>query len=90
MSDPFVLIGVFLGFAFLLYYLATVRTKANLVDAISLILSGIGFLTGIKVCWISFIYRDTAPIKDISTQIFIGGVAIGWVAIQNGIKKFYP
>jgi len=90
MSDPFVLIGAFLGIACLICYLATVRTKANLVDAISLILSGIGFLMGIKVCWISLIYRDTGPIKDISTQVFIGGIAIGWVAIQNGIKKFYP
>ena len=90
MSDPFVLIGALLGVTCLVFYLTAVRTKANLVDAISLILSGIGFLMGIKVCWISFIYRDTAPIKDISTQVFIGGIAIDWVAIQNGIKKFYP
>jgi len=90
MNDPFVLIGVILGIALLLAYIANVRWTANLVDAISLILSGVGLLTGIKVCRISFSYREIDPIKDISTQAFIGGIAICWVAVQNGIKKFYP
>jgi hypothetical protein len=90
MDDSFVLVGVLCGIGLLPFYLKKAKSAANLVDAISLILSGAGFLTGIKVCYFAVLYRDTSPIKEISTQVFIGGFAIGWVAIQNGIKKFQP
>jgi multisubunit Na+/H+ antiporter MnhB subunit len=89
MSDSFVLGGVVLGLFLLIAYVAKARRKANLVDAISLILSGVGLLTGLKVCWLSVADREINPFRDISTQVFIGGVAICWVAIQNGVKKFY-
>jgi hypothetical protein len=62
--------------------------KPTLVDGISLITSGVGLLTGIKVCWFAYLYRETPPIRDISIQTFIGGVALGWVAIENALKKF--
>jgi len=88
MSDSFILGGVILGVALLLAYVAKVKKEADLVDGISLILSGIGLLTGIKVCWLANADRDVSPIKEISTQVFVGGVAICWVSIQNGLKKF--
>jgi hypothetical protein len=87
MSDPFTLVGVMLGVGAVVLQLVVLK-GSSLVDAISLILSGIGLLTGIKVCYFAVIYRDVAPIQEISTQVFIGGFAIGWVAVQNGVKKF--
>jgi uncharacterized membrane protein YphA (DoxX/SURF4 family) len=90
-SDPFVLLGACAGIVCLVAYVIITRSRSqdpNLVDGLSLILSGVGLLTGFKVCWFAYIYSDTAPLKEISIQIFIGGVAIAWVAIANGIKKF--
>ena len=89
MDDPFVLLGLFLGIGLVAAHFWVFKVS-NLVDAISLILSGIGLLTGIKVCSFALFYRDVSPIKEISTQVFIGGFAIGWVAVQHGIKKFRP
>jgi len=80
-----------LVYACLIPYVFAARAQSrnpDLVDAISLILSGVGLLTGFKVCWFAYVYRDTPPLKDISIQTFIGGIAIAWVSIANGIKKF--
>lgn len=91
MSDVFVLVGVALGLMCLVVYVFVAQKagkKPALVDGISLMTSGVGLLTGIKVCWFAYVYSDVAPIKDISIQTFIGGVALGWVAIENSIKKF--
>lgn len=91
MNDPFILVGLFLGLLALIAYVIRGEGRLhdlNLADAISLLLSGIGLLTGITVCWFAYVYREVLPLKDISTQTFIGGVAIVWVATANAIKKF--
>ena len=75
----------------LIYLMVNSRTskKPNLTDAISLLTSNVGLLTGIKVCWFAYLYREVAPIKEISLQTFVGGIAIGWVSIATAIKKFH-
>lgn len=91
MGDIFVLIGGAAGLICLLAYVWIVSrrgAKANLADGIALITAGVGFLTGIKVCWFAYAYRDVSPIKEISIQTFIGGVALCWVAVESAIKKF--
>jgi len=68
-SDPFVLVGGGVGLLCLLLYVIMapkLAQKPTLVDGISLITSGVGLLTGIKVWWFAYLYRDVAPIEDIS------------------------
>ena len=91
MNDAFTLAGACLGVLSVVVYIFIARKRAtepDLADAISLILSGIGLLMGVKVCWFALVFRDTPPIKEISTQTFIGGIAVAWVAIANALKKF--
>ena len=92
MSDSFLLLGGIAGLmcAVVHAYLSwKAGTRPNLVDAIALLLSGVGFLTGLKVCWYAYQYRSEPPIQDISIQTFIGGFALSWVAAESVIKKLH-
>jgi disulfide bond formation protein DsbB len=92
MSDGFLLAGGGLGLvgAVIHGWLSWRKgDKPNLVDAIALILTGVGALTGLKVCYYAYHYSDVPPIKDISIQTFIGGFALSWVAAESAIKKFH-
>ena len=88
MNDNFVLQGVILGVLLLFAYLIRKRDQSNLPDGISLVSAGVGILAGIKLCAFSYLYRDVSPIKEVSVQTVLGGIAIIWVAVATAWKKF--
>lgn len=90
MNDAFLLLGGVLGMlsAGVHAVLTWKRSgRPDLVNAIALMLSGIGFMTGLKVCWFAYQFRDHPPIQEISIQTFIGGFALSWVAAESVIRK---
>jgi hypothetical protein len=89
-SDPFVLVGVALGLALLVIYLLIKGPNATVFDGLSLVSSGVGFLAGIKLCYFSYLFRNTPPIKDVSVQTLLGGIAVIWVTVVIAAKKFRP
>ena len=91
MNNPFVLVGVALGAILAAAYFA-LRLKngqeRNIEDVIAVFGFGVGLLGGIQVCSISYSYRAVIPIENISVQMFAGGFALGWFAINGIVKKF--
>jgi hypothetical protein len=90
-SNPFVLCGVGFGIILALAYFA-LRLKAgkkrDVEDVIGVFGYAVGVLSGLQVCWVSYIERATPPIDKISFQMFMGGFALILFAINKIVKKF--
>jgi lipid-A-disaccharide synthase-like uncharacterized protein len=90
-NSPFVLAGVTLGAVLAAaYFVSRLKNgeERNIEDVIGVFGYGVGLLGGIQVCWISYSYRAAIPIENISVQMFAGGFALGWFAINGIVKKF--
>lgn len=60
----------------------------NVEDVIGVFGYVVGIAGGVQVCWVAFAERLTPPIGRVSLQMFAGGFALIFFAVNKILKKF--
>ena len=89
--DPVLLIGIGLGLIVTLLYVASrynASVSLDLGDVVNFFLCTSGFVIGIKICILAI--QTVAPFRSTNERlfIFIGGIAVIWVSVQNILRAF--
>ena len=92
MSNSLFLTGIILSaISISIYFYITIRSdqrKPQLVDAVTLFLSGNGISAGMKVCYMG-LYEQQCNIGDEKLYIILGGFAVIWVSIETIYKIIF-